>query len=214
MKFASKTVATAVLAAAALSGLAGAASAQEAYAVTKYEYVKTDGVETNALSFGLSGNYESGFSYDMKLMSAETAGVAWKGADVELGYRFSGIAGPVAIYEYRESMGVDMDQLLLGVEGGTVMGDVALSGKLVFDTDDSDVYRIAAAADYMVNEDVLLTGELTHFENGAGSDVNLIEVGARYKLMGNMHADVGAHYGRQSGGVDQTGMHLGLGFDF
>lgn len=214
MKFASKAVATAVLAAAALSGLAGAASAQESYAVTKYEYSHNDDVDTHGLSFGLSGRYESGFSYDMELMSMDTDGVAATGGDLELAYLFSGIAGPVALYEYRNVDDVDSDQFLIGLEAETDIYGANVSSKLLFDTADQDMYRLAAGAEYAVNNDFSVNGELTHFNNVDAADLNLVEIGARYRVLGAMHADVGAHYGRAGGDVVQTGVHLGLGFDF
>jgi len=214
MKFASKLVMAVAMGATALTALAGMASAQETYAVTKYEYSDADGVDTRGLTFGLSGRYESGFAYDMELMSADTDGVAATGADLELAYRFSGIAGPVALYEYRDVAGGDSDQLLIGVEGGTELSGADVFAKLLVDTDDQDVYRAAIGAEYAISNDLSLSGELTHFQNVGAADANLVEIGARYRLAGNMHADVGAHYGREDGGADRTGLHLGLGFDF
>lgn len=214
MKFASKLVMAVAMGATALTALAGMASAQETYAVTKYEASRIDGVDMQALTFGLSGRYETGFAYDMELMSAEIEGAAMTGADLELGYRFSGIAGPVALYEYRDVVGTDGDQLLIGVEGGTEFSGADVFAKLLVDTDDHDVYRAAIGADYEISNDFSLNGELTHFQNVGVADTNLLEIGARYRVAGNMHADFGAHYGRQDGGVEMTGVHLGLGFDF
>lgn len=214
MKLASKAVATAVLAAAALSVLAGATSAQESYAVTKYEYSHNNDVDTHGLSFGLSGRYESGFSYDLELMSTEADGFAATGGDLEMSYLFSGIAGPVALYEYRNVADVDSDQLLIGLEGATVIYGADVSSKLLFDTADQDMYRLAVGAEYAINNDFSVNSELTHFNNVGAADLNLVEVGMRYRVFGAMHADVGAHYGRADGDVVQTGLHLGLGFDF
>jgi len=214
MKFASKLIMAVAMGATALTTLAGMASAQDAYAVTKYEYTRDEGVDTHGLTFGLSGAYETGFAYDMELMTSDTDGTGMTGADVELGYRFSGVAGPVALYEYRKMGGSDADQFLIGVEGGMAFGDADVFGKLLVDTDDEDVYRISAGVDYALGNHLSLNGELTHFQNVGSADANLLEVGARYHLTGNMHADVGAQYGRADGGAERTGLHLGLGFDF
>jgi hypothetical protein len=214
MKFASKLVMAVAMSATALTALAGMASAQETYAVTKYEYSHTDGVDARGLSFGLSGRYDSGLAYDMELMSADIEGVAVTGADLELAYRFSGIAGPVALYEVRDVAGVDSDQLLLGIEGGMELSGADVFAKLLIDTDDQDVYRFALGGGYVLSNDLSLNGKLTHFQNGDASDSNLFEVGIRHRLAGNMHADVGAHYDRVDGGDDRSGLHLGLGFDF
>lgn len=214
MKFASKLVMAVAMGATALTALAGMASAQESYAVTKYEYTDTDAGDMHGLTFGLSGRYVSGFTYDMELMSAEIAGVAATGADLELGYRFSGIVGPVALYEYRDVAGTDGDQMLIGIEGGTELSGADVFAKLLVDIDDQDVYRAAIGADYALSNDFALKGELTHFQNVGVADSNLLEIGARYRIAGNMHADLGAHYGREDGGAELTGVHLGLGFDF
>lgn len=214
MKFATKLVMAAALGATALTTLAGAASAQESYAVTKYEYVHGDVADTHGLSFALSGSYDSGFAYEAMLMSGDTNGVAVTGGELELGYRFAGVAGPIALYEHVSNAGVRGDQFLIGVEGGTELSGAEVFGKLMFDTDDQDVYRLAVGADYAVSNDLSLSGELTLFQNVGAADANLLEVGARYRVLGNMHADLGAHYGLADGGVEQTGLHLGLGFDF
>lgn len=209
-----KLIMAAAMSTTALTALAGAVSAQESYAVTKYEYVHGETADTHGLSFTLSGSYDSGLSYEMMLMAGQADGVGMTGADLELGYRFSGIAGPVALYEFNDVAGVRSDALLIGVEGGTQMGAAEVFGKLLLDTDDQDVYRLAIGADYDLTEDFAVNGELTHFQNVGAADVNLLEVGARYRVMGDLHADVGAHYGRAEGGAEQTGLHLGLGFDF
>lgn len=209
-----KLILIAALGATALTSLVGAASAQETYAVTKYEYQRDGGVDTHGLTFGLSGKYDSGFAYDMELMSADTDGTGMIGASVELGYRFGGVAGPVALYETSKVGGVHADQFLIGVEGGTELMGAGVFGKALFDADDADVYRLAIGADYAVNADLALAGELTHFQNVGAPDANKLEIGARYKLSGNMHADVGAHYERADGGAEKTGLHLGLGFSF
>lgn len=214
MKFASKLVVAVAMGATALTALAGMASAQETYAVTKYEYSRADGADTRGLTFGLSGRYESGFAYDMELMSADTDGVSSTGADLELSYRFSGLVGPVALYEYRDVAGTNGDQMLIGIEGGTEISGADVFAKLLVDIDDQDVYRAAIGADYAISNDLSLNGELTHFQNVGVADSNLVEIGARYRIAGNMHADLGAHYERQDGGAERTGLHLGLGFDF
>ena len=209
-----KLILIAALGATAMTSLAGVAAAQETYAVTKYEYQRDNGVDTNALTFGLSGTYASGFAYDMELMSANTEGNGMIGASVELGYRFNGIAGPVALYETSKAGAVHADDFLIGVEGGTELMGAGVFGKALFDTDDADVYRLAIGADYAINDDLAVNGELTHFANVGSADSNLLEIGASYKLTGNMHADVGAHYERASGGAEKTGLHLGVGFSF
>jgi hypothetical protein len=214
MKFASKIVMLVALGATAITALSGMASAQETYAVTKYEMTRSDGVETQGLTFGLTGRYESGFSYDLKLMSTDTDGAGMIGADVELGYRLGGIAGPVALYEVRDAGNSRSDQFLIGVEGGTEMFGAELTGKALFDTDDQDAFRVAVGADYALSEALSLSGELTHFQNVGTADSNELEVGARYNVAGNLHADVGAHYERADGGAESTGLHLGLGFSF
>lgn len=214
MKFTSKLVLLVAMGATALTALTGMASAQETYAVTKYEASRSGGVDTQALTFGLSGKYDSGFAYDMELMSADSSGTSTIGADVELGYRIGGIAGPVALYEAREFGGAHSDQFLVGVEGGTEMFGADLSGKALFNTDDTDQYRVAIGADYALSNDLSLSGDLTHFQNVGTPDANKLEIGARYKVAGNLHADVGAHYERAHGGAETKGLHLGLGFSF
>jgi hypothetical protein len=214
MKFTSKLVLLVAMGATALTALSGMASAQESYAVTKYEASRSGGVDTQALTFGLSGNYASGFAYDMKLMSADTSGTSTIGADVELSYRIGGIAGPVALYETRDIGGIHSNQFLIGLEGGTEMFGADLSGKALFNTEDRDQYRLAMGADYALSDDLSLNGEFTHFQNVGVVDSNKIEVGARYKLSGNMVADVGVNYERAHGGAETKGLHLGLGFNF
>jgi hypothetical protein len=214
MKFTSKLVLLVAMGATALTALTGMASAQETYAVTKYEASRTGGVDTQALTFGLSGKYKSGFAYDIELMSADTRGASTIGADVGLSYRIGGIAGPVALYEAREFGGAHSDQFLVGVEGGTEMFGADLFGKALFDTDDKDQYRLSIGAGYALSNDLSLSGELTHFQNVGLPDANKLEIGARYKVVGNLHADVGAHYNRAQGGAETKGLHLGLGFSF
>jgi len=214
MKFTSKLVLLVAMGATGLTALSGMASAQESYAVTKYEASRAGGVDTQALTFGLSGSYGSGFAYDMKLMSADTSGTSTIGADVELSYRISGIAGPVALYETREMGGAHSDQLLIGFEGGTEMFGADLSGKALFDADDKDQFRVAIGVDYALSKDLSIDGALTHFQNVGAADANKIELGARYNIAGNLHADVGAHYERAQGGAEAKGLHLGLGFSF
>lgn len=209
-----KLILIAAMGATALTSLAGTASAQETYAVTKYEYLRDNGVDTHGLTFGLSGQYDSGFAYDMELMSADTNGTGMIGASVELGYRFGGIAGPVALYETSKVGGLHADQFLIGVEGGTDLMGAGVFGKALFDADDADVYRLAIGADFAISDALAVNGELTHFQNVGAADANLLEIGARYKLTGNMHADVGAHYERASGGAEKTGLHMGVGFSF
>ena len=145
MKFISKIARTVVMAAIGMVAPVGVALAQETYAVTKYEYMKADGAETNGLSFGLSGRYTSGFSYDMELLSTGTGGASMTGADIDLGYRVGGIAGPMTIYEYRDVAGGGSDQVLFGIEGGTEIFETQASARLLFDTDDQDVYRLGIA---------------------------------------------------------------------
>ncbi|PTX52432.1 hypothetical protein IQ03_01316 [Gemmobacter caeni] len=214
MKLASKLLMIAALGATALTAIAGSASAQETYAVTKYEYSRANSTDTHGLTFGLSGKYDSGFAYDLSLMSADTKGVGTLGADVELSYTIGGIAGPVALYETRKTGGLETDQFLVGVAGGTSLHGFDLTGKALVDVDEKKNYRLSMGADYAVNKDLVLTGELTHYAYESAPKMNLIEVGARYKLVGNVHADVGAHYGREHGGAEKTGLHLGLGFNF
>jgi len=214
MKLASKLLMIAAMGATALTAIAGSASAQETYAVTKYEYNRADGADTHGLTFGLSGKYNSGFAYDLSLMSADSKGEGTLGADVELSYTIGGIAGPVALYETRKTGGLETDQFLLGVVGGTSLHGFDLTGKALVDVDKSDTYRLSLGADYAVSKDLVLIGELTHFANDAAPKMNMLEVGARYNLVGNLHADVGAHYGREHGGAEKTGLHLGIGFKF
>jgi len=204
-----KLILIAALGATALTSLVGAASAQETYAVTKYEYQRDGGVDTHGLTFGLSGKYDSGFAYDMELMSADTDGTGMIGASVELGYRFGGVAGPVALYETSKVGGVHADQFLIGVEGGTELMGAGVFGKALFDADDADVYRLAIGADYAVNADLALA------PTTAVEPVEDVVIPNREEdFVGNMHADVGAHYERADGGAEKTGLHLGLGFSF
>lgn len=214
MKLLSKIVLIAAMGATALTTLSGMASAQETYAVTKYEFSREAGVDTQGLSFGLTGRYDSGFAYDLKLLSADTSGVGSLGADIELGYRFNGIAGPVALYEVRKDGGTNSDQLLVGVEGGLDLQGFELGGKALIDVNNRDNWRLAAGAEYGFISDLTLRGELTHFNNDAAPNQNQLEVGARYKLSGALHADVGATYGRTQGGAEMTGVQMGLGFKF
>lgn len=214
MKFAMKRVLGLVLGATALTGFASTASAQQTYVVTSYEYETLAGVESQGLTFGLSGRYLSGFAYDIELFSADTAGVATAGVSAELGYRIGGIAGPVALYEYVSFAGLAADQLLLGVEGGTDLSGTDIFAKALFDTNDLDVYRLEVGATHAINEDVALNGAVTRYENVVVEDVTMLEIGARYRVIGNMHADFGASYGRTDSGVEMAGLRLGLGFDF
>jgi hypothetical protein len=209
-----KLILIAAMGATALTSLAGTASAQETYAVTKYEYLRDNGVDTYGLTFGLSGQYDSGFAYDMELMSADTNGTGMIGASVELGYRFGGIAGPVALYETSKLGGLHADQFLIGVEGGTDLMGAGVFGKALFDADDADVYRLGIGAEYMIGADLAVTGALTHFGEVGLPNSNRLEIGARYRLTGNMHADLGARYDRAHGGAEKTGLHMGLGFSF
>lgn len=214
MKLASKLILAVAMGATALTALTGMAAAQETYAVTKYEFSRANGADTHGLTFGMSGKYDSGFAYDLSLLSADTKGVGSLGADIELSYRIGGIAGPVALYEVSKDAGVKSDQFLIGIEGGTSLHGFDLSGKALIDVDKKENYRLSLAADYAITRDLTLTGELTHFAYDANPNMNRLELGARYKLFGNMHADVGAHYGREHGGAEKTGLHLGLGFKF
>jgi len=214
MKSVSKLIMLIALGATALTSLAGTVSAQESYAVTKYEYNREGGETTNGLTFGLTGRYDSGFSYDLNLLSSDTTGVGTLGADVELGYRFGGIAGPVAVYETRNTGGVDAYQFLLGVEGGTSLAGFDVFGKALADVDTADTYRLSVGTGYALSQALTLSGELTHFANEVSPKMNLLEVGARYNLTGNLHADLGAHYGREHGGAEKTGVSVGLGFSF
>jgi len=209
-----KLILIAALGATALSSLAGVAAAQETYAVTKYEYQRDNGVETHGLTFGLSGTYASGFAYDLELMSADTAGHGLIGTSIELGYRFGGIAGPVALYETSKAGALRADNFLIGVEGGTHLKGAGVFGKALFNTDDADVYRLGVGAEYVINDDLAVTGELTHFREVAVANSNMFEVGARYRVTANMHADLGARYERASGGAERTALHMGLGFAF
>jgi hypothetical protein len=206
-----------LLLSAAILAVAGAASAQTTV-TTSVEHLsfKTGGAteSRNALKTEVSGDYATGFAYDLTVSGGERAGAGVIGADFETRFLFGGLVGPAAELEWGEVSGVKSERALVGIAGAYDLSDaVSVEGSLLSDVDAfGDDFTASVTGAYAFNSDISLSGEL-EFARIGGDDARTGKIGASYGLTDSASVGGKLVFG-DSDAVRVRGVEAGISLSF